>query len=135
VVVGINTTAMIEAAILARPVLTIRDPDFTHSQEQTLHFGYLSDASSGCAVTAASLEEHVAQLSDVFRDSDRFVDFARRFAREFVRPRGIDVPATTWLCDTVEAFALRGRRHAHRAANAKAGIEDEALAASRGAHR
>jgi hypothetical protein len=43
-VIGINTTAMIEAAIVGRPVFSVRDPTFAHSQQQTLHFDYLTSA-------------------------------------------------------------------------------------------
>src|SRR3712207_6916201 len=37
-VVGVNTTAMIEAAIVGRPVLTVLDDAFALTQRGTLHF-------------------------------------------------------------------------------------------------
>ena len=43
--VGLNTSAMIEAAIVGRPVHTILVPEFQHSQEGTLHFRYLAGRS------------------------------------------------------------------------------------------
>ena len=41
--VGINTTAQIEGAIVGRPVHTVLADDFRFTQEGTLHFHYLED--------------------------------------------------------------------------------------------
>ena len=48
-VVGINTSAQIEAAIVGRPVFTIRDPHFAHAQDGTLHFRHLVAGADPCA--------------------------------------------------------------------------------------
>jgi hypothetical protein len=108
-VVGVNTTAMIEAAILGRPVLTVEDPAFTHSQRETLHFAHLADGADGCALVAATLDEHLAQLEEVLTHPEGRTEVLRRFAGRFVRPRGLDRRATDWLCDAVER-AAGGRR-------------------------
>ena len=43
-VVGLNTSAFIEAAVVGKPVLTITLPEIsTFNQEGTLHFRYLAD--------------------------------------------------------------------------------------------
>ena len=55
-VVGINTTSMIEAAIVGKSVLTIRAPQF--AQESTLHFHHLLAENGGFLHVAESLEEH-----------------------------------------------------------------------------
>ena len=101
-VVGVNTTAMIEAAILGRPVLTVQDAAFAHSQRETLHFAHLADGSSGCALVAGTLDEHLAQVETVLSNPDYRADVLRRFVGTFVRPRGLDRRATDWLCDAVE---------------------------------
>ena len=44
-VVGVNTSAMIEGAIVGRPVFTIRGNDF--AQDGTLHYRYLQAANGG----------------------------------------------------------------------------------------
>jgi hypothetical protein len=108
-VVGINTTAMIEAAILRRPVLTVRDAAFDHSQRQTLHFAYLTREHGGFALSADSLAEHLTQLERILggdvdlRASDHFVE-------QFVRPRGLERPSTLQVCDAIEAVAATRRR-------------------------
>jgi hypothetical protein len=103
-VVGVNTTAMIEAAILRRPVFTVRDAAFDHSQAQTLHFSYLADDQTGCVTTASSLPEHVAQLERVLADGPS-LELAERFVGRFVRPLGRERPATGHLCDAIERVA------------------------------
>jgi len=116
-VVGINTTAMIEAAILRRPVLTVRDASFDHSQQETLHFGYLSDAQNGCVMLAHSLSEHVRQLDDVLSGRGPGLDASDRFVARFVRPHGVTTPATAHLCDAIEQLAghrQRARVTGHR---------------------
>ena len=104
-VVGINTTAMIEAAILRRPVFTVRDAAFDHSQQQTLHFAYLSKEQGGCVTNANTLQEHVAQLEALLEGRGVSLEAADAFVERFVRPRGIREPATAHLCDAIEHVA------------------------------
>ena len=104
-VVGINTTAMIEAAILRKPVFTVRDAAFDHSQQQTLHFAYLSKDQGGCVVTANTLGEHVAQLEAVLTGGDAALEVTDTFVERFVRPLGVREPATAHLCDAIERVA------------------------------
>jgi hypothetical protein len=124
-VVGVNTTAMIEAAIVGRPVLTVHDPAFVHSQRETLHFAHLADGSGGCALVASTLDEHLAQLEAVLADPDGRRQALSRFVSAFVRPRGLDRRATDWLCDAIERVA-----GARRAAPARE-IGDVQLAGTR----
>src|SRR5690606_26145292 len=64
-IVGINTSAMIEAAIAGRPVLTI---DEFATQHETLHFRYLLRENGGPVVQSTTLAEHLAQLAAAVRD-------------------------------------------------------------------
>ena len=102
-VVGINTTAMIEAAIIGKSVLTILAPEF--AQESTLHFHYLLAANGGFLHVASSLEEHAAQLAHVLDEDAAGAEQRRRFVESFVRPGGLDRPATPILADAVEELA------------------------------
>jgi hypothetical protein len=93
-VVGLNTSAMIEAVILGRPVLTFMGHEQASSQTENLHFRYLAE--SGCVATASSLEEHAAQLAaQLGRPSDAAA--VNRFVEFFVRPLGRDVSASAAL--------------------------------------
>src|SRR5262249_3622564 len=60
--VGINTSALIEGAIVGRPVFTVLAPEFAETQEGTLHFHHLVTVNGGLLHVARLLGEHVAQL-------------------------------------------------------------------------
>jgi hypothetical protein len=104
-VVGINTSAMIEAAIVGRPVCSILADEFAGTQEGTVHFHYLLPENGGCVRIASTLEEHVAQLRDRLRDPDASHAEARRFVSHFIRPHGLERPATPIFADAIERLA------------------------------
>ena len=98
-VVGINTSALIESAIVGRTVYTLALPEVREAQEGTLHFRHLS----GLLEVAHTLEEHAAQLQQGLGGGD--AQRNRPFLEEFVRPHGLDTPATPRLIDAVERLA------------------------------
>jgi FAD/FMN-containing dehydrogenase len=99
-VVGINTSAQIEASIVDRPVFTIRAPEFAHAQEGTLHFRYLVN-DGGAVRVADTLDEHVAQLAKALSGAPDAARDVREFVRSFVRPHGLDVPVAPVFARTV----------------------------------
>ncbi len=100
VAVGINTSAMIEAAIFGKPVCTVELPELFHSQRGTVHFQYLANGGGGLLRTASSLEEHVAVLSELIRrDPYARDERSTEFVRAFVRPHGTDVTPTEIFCE------------------------------------
>jgi hypothetical protein len=103
VVVGINTTAMIEAAIVGKSVVTVLAPEF--AQESTLHFHYLLEENGGFLQVASSLGEHAGQLARALDEDAAGAERRRRFVESFVRPHGLDRPATPILADAVEELA------------------------------
>jgi hypothetical protein len=106
-VVGINTSAMIEAAIVGRPVLSIRTAQFASTQEGTLHFHYLLPENGGFLRVAASLDEHVTQLAAVLEQPDVVRRELDGFVERFIRPGGRAMPATPVVVDTLESLAAR----------------------------
>jgi FkbM family methyltransferase len=109
-VVGVNTTAEIESAIIGRRVFTVLAPEFHDTQEGTLHFDHLRSVSGGFLQVARALPEHLEQLDGAIRDPGAGLDRGRRFVEAFVRPNGMDVPATPRLVDALEGLAQRGTR-------------------------
>ncbi|HEY6507852.1 MAG TPA: hypothetical protein VIY56_07545 [Vicinamibacterales bacterium] len=101
-VVGVNTTAMIEAAIMRRPVLSVRLDVFAHSQRETLHFGYVSEGETGFVMVSDTLESHVGQLASVLADPGSAVAAGDRFVDRFVRPGGRQQSATSQVVDVLE---------------------------------
>jgi hypothetical protein len=113
-VVGINTSALIEAAIAGRPVLALTMPELAGGQDGTLHFRHLVDG--GLLHTSDSLEGHLAQLRDAVAGR---LEMARAgaFVGSFVRPLGLDRPATSHVVAAVEELAAgRASLEAVRAA-------------------
>jgi hypothetical protein len=102
-VVGINTTAMIEAAIVGKSVLTVLAPEF--AQENTLHFHHLLEENGGFLHVASSLAEHAEQLGRVLSEGAADEERRQRFVESFVRPHGLDRPATPIFADAVEELA------------------------------
>ena len=110
VVVGLNTSAMIEAGILGKSVYTIETPEFAGGQEQTLHFHYLLARNGGLVEVAENLRQHCAQLAEWMASPDAGASRSRRFVESFVRPRGIDRPVAPILADEIERVATVHKR-------------------------
>ncbi len=103
-VVGLNTSAFIEAGIAGRPVMAILPGQFHSNQEGTLHFHYLVDG--GLLTISRSLDEHGRQLSSILAGSTGAVLARQReFVHRFVRPNGLDVSSTMVMVDAIEALA------------------------------
>ncbi len=111
-VVGVNTSVMIEAAIVGRSVLTLLDPDFAATQEGTLHFHYLLRENGGFLEIARSLDEHREQLGRCWRAAKRSAS-GQRFIGSFVRPHGVDVAAAPLVAAAIAELA-RELRHRSR---------------------
>jgi hypothetical protein len=106
-VVGINTSAMIEAAIVGRPVFSMRAEEFAGTQEGLLHFHYLLPENGGCVRIASTIDEHVRQVSERLRDpADAYAE-TQRFIADFIRPHGLERPATPIFVDTIERLAAQ----------------------------
>jgi hypothetical protein len=108
-VVGIVTSAFLEAAIVGRPALTLLLPEFRPHQEGMLHFEYLLRVEGGLLLTARSFEDHLVQLVTAIEGQSGHEAQASRFLRAFIRPHGLDRPATPIFVDAVEALGRLGR--------------------------
>ena len=110
-VVGVNTSAMIEAGIVGRRVLAPVVPEFVDSQGRTLHFRYLTEVGGGLLQLSYSMDEHLDQLADAMAAGPDDGGTSREFVKAFVRPHGLDVPAAGVFADAVERLAERGSTH------------------------
>jgi hypothetical protein len=99
-IIGLNTSALIEAAIVDRPVFTILLPEFRDNQEGTFHFHHLLSVGDGFLHTARSLPEHTGQLAAVLAGGAARSN--RRFVEQFIRPRGAGVAASPVFADSLE---------------------------------
>lgn len=107
-VVGINTSAMVEASIVGRRVLTVLVPEFHTSQLATFHFNYLLESEGGPVRVAKTMDEHLDDLrAALAEDNAVATDAVRPFVRSFVRPHGLERAATDVFVDALEELARR----------------------------
>jgi hypothetical protein len=108
--IGINTTAQIEAGIVGRPVYSIRAREFEATQEGSLHFHYLLRECGGLVRFNDSLEAHARSLAAALDAGESAAGQLRQFVEGFVRPQGLQTPATTLLADAIEELGQSHRR-------------------------
>ena len=113
-VVGINTSAFLEAAVVDRPVHTILAPEFAENQTGTLHFHYLLSVGGGVLQTSTTFAEHHAKLGGSLRRSPTAPGTNPRFVQDFIRPRGLRTPATLVFCDAVDELSALPRPRPER---------------------
>jgi hypothetical protein len=107
-VIGLVTSAFLEAAIVGRPVLTMTLPEYRSHQEEMVHFRYLTEVGGGLLQVAPDLDTHLRQLAEAIRAGETRDAANTRFLTAFVRPQGLDVPATPAFVDAVERLHGRG---------------------------
>lgn len=100
-VVGLNTSAELEAAIVGRPVYTVEAGDDAQGQRTTLHFHYLLEGHGGVVRIAHTLDEHVAQVAAGLSASGQDSSL-RAFVGSFLRPRGLEHPVAPLLAEAIE---------------------------------
>ena len=88
-VVGLNTSAFLEGAVVGRPVHTVLLPEFQENQEGVLHFHYLLTVGGGVLQTGRTFEAHHDRLLESLRHPAAAPGAG--FVREFIRPAGLDV--------------------------------------------
>lgn len=99
-VVGVNTSAQIESAIVGRRVYTWLAPEFRETQGGTLHFAHLIE--HGLLNVAESFDEHARQLAEILGEEAGDASANRAFLESFVRPGGLEHSATPRLAEAIE---------------------------------
>lgn len=112
-VVGLNTSAMIEAAIVGRAVYTIAAPEFTGGQRGTFHFWYLLSEQGGIVSLSEDFNEHFRQLGRVLHEQAHIQERCQRFVKSFVRPCGLKVSASKVMIQEIEQVASMRKRPQH----------------------
>jgi hypothetical protein len=110
-VVGVNTTAMIESAIIGKCVLSIKAEEFTESQDNTPHFGYLKQENGGPLFLADSMEAHLLNLQAILESEERFRQQTLKFVQFFARPAGLNKAGVPELARVIEDVAKINTRH------------------------
>ena len=98
--VGINTSAMIDAIIAGKPVISVIEEKYKKTQMQARHYQHL--LSSNAMELTHSSEEFLNILSRLLRGDDRTKDARKKFVEHFVRPCGIDKSAGDMTVSEIE---------------------------------
>jgi len=108
-VVGVNTSAMIESAIVGRGVHVLLTKRYQDTQEGLPHFAHLRASGGGLIETTRKERQHASRLARAVRgdDRDQVAERSRRFLEAFIRPQGLDRPSTPLMADQLEALAER----------------------------
>jgi len=119
-VVGLCTSAFLEAAIAGRPVLTLLLPAYRMHQDGMAHFRYLLDVEGGLLHAAPEISTHLGDLSELLSRGAEREEKNIRFLTAFVRPNGLRTPATPTFVSAVEQLAALPRKVDPRFARATA---------------
>lgn len=103
--IGVNTSAMIEAAIADRPCVTIIDPRYKSAQTEMGHFQHLLNGDF--MEVASSYEDAVTIVGAIVRGRDVKADNRRKFVRNFIRPCGTDRSASEVMAQAIEFVAQK----------------------------
>lgn len=98
-VVGVNTSAMIEASIVGRPVLTVLDVRFHETQRGTLHFHHLLEG--GHLLAAKDINQLATLLYQAAEGALGHEVGTQRFLNTFVRPFGAKETGTPRVVDAL----------------------------------
>jgi hypothetical protein len=102
-VVGLNTSALVEAAIAGKASYTFVLPETRATQDGTLHFHHLLRENGGPLLVARSMDEHLAQLAEALERPDEGREAVEAFVASFVRPLGRERECAPILVDDLEA--------------------------------
>ena len=90
-VVGVNTSGMIDAIIQKKPVVSFFDKEHTGTQTEAEHWGYL--VKSEAISVAGSMESFLSLIKLIIRGGDKKASNRSNFVRRFIRPKGLAVSA------------------------------------------
>ncbi len=105
-VFGLNTTAFLEAVVVDRPCLTIVAEEFFGAQGRTGHFRHL--LKGDFMDVSRDVDEVAARVADLLDGVDAKAHGRREFTRWFLRPCGLDLPASVVVADVIERTASAG---------------------------
>jgi len=101
-VVGVNTSGLIEAGILGKPVHTVLFHELADTQMGTLHFHHLAAEEGGLLNVSYTLDEHIGKLSTALRAAPDEESRSRTFVERFVRPANLAKSPSEIFADVIE---------------------------------
>jgi hypothetical protein len=102
-VVGLNTSALVEAAIVGKASYTVVLPETRATQDGTLHFHHLLRENGGPLLVARTMDEHLGALAVALERPGEGRQAVEAFVSSFVRPLGRERECAPILVDDLEA--------------------------------
>ena len=102
-VFGLNTTAFLESVVANRPCLTIVSERYWPAQGRTGHFRHLLKGEF--LEICRDVDDVAAHVRRILDGVDERAEGRRAFTRWFVRPCGLDVPASEVVASVIETVA------------------------------
>lgn len=106
-IVGINTSALLESAIVGRPALAFPAPEFDASQSELPHFRELI-GDEGVLRTSGSMAEHIGQLAETLVGTASDDETRRRFVERLIVPNHPGTSPEERLVNEIEALVRHG---------------------------
>jgi hypothetical protein len=99
-VIGVNTTAMLEAAVVGRPCISILTDEYRRSQIDRAHFQQM--LRGDFLETPRSPEDAVAVMAEILEGRDGKKEARRAFVHRFFRPMGEARQAGVLYAEAIE---------------------------------
>lgn len=103
-VVGINTSAFLESAILDKPCITIMNDRYKRKQTGLGHFQHLLDGNF--IELTDNHDRTLERIIELLDGDDQKRDNRLRFIRNFIRPAGMDKQASEVMAETIQRSAI-----------------------------
>jgi len=104
-VMGVNTSAMLESAILDKPCVTILS---THGQSQLKEIGHFHHLLEGDFLyTADNFEEAIEQVQIILEGGDYKSENRKKFVGKFIRPFAMDSRVGSHIVHLIEKAIKR----------------------------
>jgi len=98
--IGLNTTAMLEAAVVGRPCVAVVTDEYRRSQSERAHFQQM--LRGGFLETPRSAEETVALMARIVAGRDELGEARKSFVQRFFRPLGESEPVSSLYAQAIE---------------------------------
>jgi hypothetical protein len=102
-VCGLNTPAFLDAVVANRPCLTIVNETYWPAQGRTGHFRHL--LTGRFLDVCRSMDDVAARVRRIMDGADERAADRRAFMRWFIRPCGLDLPASEVVASVIETAA------------------------------
>jgi len=104
-IVGVNTSAMLDAMALGKPVITFMPQQYEETQNASLHFRNL--LSHQATPIAKNEDELLCVIEDIMEHKNSYDRQRKRFISQFIWPRGTEYSAGTVAAREIELLVKK----------------------------